>query len=103
MIPIQDTLSEMGCLQPPSLLKNDNSTSEGVVNNTIFPTKKNICGFNFTGYAAVKLKENSDIIGTQSYSTVDTTVPNIILQLIINAMPEHNISSISPYEYIFIS
>ena len=102
MIPIQDTLSEMGCLQPPSLLKNDNSTSEGVVNNTIFP-KKNICGFNFTGYAAVKLKENSDIIGTQSYSTVDTTVPNIILQLIMNAMPEHNISSISPYEYIFIS
>ena len=39
MITIQQTLYEMGLPQPPSPLQTDNSTAEGVFNNTIVPRK----------------------------------------------------------------
>ena len=39
MIPIRQALTEMGWEQPQSPLQTDNSTADGVVNNTIVPRK----------------------------------------------------------------
>ena len=39
IIPLQQTLYEIGCLQPPSPVQDVNSTAEGIVNNTIVPRK----------------------------------------------------------------
>ena len=39
MISIWQNLAEMGWLQPPSPVQTDNSSAEGVVNNTILPWK----------------------------------------------------------------
>ena len=39
MIPILQTISEMGWPEPPHPLKTNNSTAEGIVNNTIVPLK----------------------------------------------------------------
>ena len=39
MVPLRQALTEMGWPQPPSPLQTDNSTADGVVNNTIVPKK----------------------------------------------------------------
>ena len=90
MIPIRRTLTEMCWPQPPSPLQIDNSTTEGVVNNTIFPQKLNLWIYDFTGYAAAKHKVNSYINGLQAYWNGETTVPNIIHQIIMNSIARHS-------------
>ena len=37
MVPLRQTLKEMGWPQPPSPVQTDNSTAVGVINNTIVP------------------------------------------------------------------
>ena len=67
IIPINQTLSEMYCTQLIYLLQTYNSTSVGVVKNTIIPQKINIWIYAFTGYADKKLKVNSAITGSHAY------------------------------------
>ena len=66
MIPLQQTLAEIGWPQPPSPVQTDNSTTEGVVNNTIVPRKLNLWIYDFAGYAAKKRHVNSAITGPSS-------------------------------------
>ena len=67
MIPLRYNLSEMGCAKPPSPVKTDNSTAEGVVNNKIYHEKLNLWIYDFTGYTVQKHKVNSNITGPQIY------------------------------------
>ena len=57
----------MGWPQLPSPLQTNNSTAEGVFNNTIAPEKK-LWIYDFTGYATKKRKVYSAITGPQAYS-----------------------------------
>ena len=41
MVPMRQTLIEMGWPQPPTPIQTDNTTAEGVVNNTIVAKKLN--------------------------------------------------------------
>ena len=54
IICLQQTLSEMGWPQPPYPAQTDNSTAEGVVNNTIVIRKINLWIYGFTSYAVKK-------------------------------------------------
>ena len=90
----------MGWPQPSSTVQTDNSTAEGVVNNNIAPQKLNLWIYNFTGYAVEKHKVSYNITEPHVYSTGETTVPNIIYQIITNAIvqyiPGYNINHLSP-------
>ena len=70
-------------------LQTDNFTSEGIVNNIIVPQKLNLWIYAFTGYTAAKIRVGSGITGAQAYSTGETTVPNIIHQIIMNSILQY--------------
>ena len=74
-----------------------------VLSTTPLSQKINLWIYAFTGYVSEKLKVNSAITGPQAYSTGGTIVPNIICQIIMNAIvqyiPEQHISYISPAGY----
>ena len=80
MVPLRQSLVEMGWPQPRSPIKCDNSTAIGVSNETIIPRKKSQCTCSFTGCLAEMLKSSSVNSGHLVPTTWATTAPRTTSQ-----------------------
>ena len=90
-IPIRATLNALGHTQPPTPMKVDNSTANGILNSNI--RRKNprhlICGT--TGFATASNNNSLTFIGAQATRIKLTTSPNTIPRAIIKPF-DHSIS-----------
>ena len=73
MVPLRQTLTEMGWKQPPSPIQSDNYTELGMTNCTLIPRNQSIGTCALTGYNTGKRNTNFDYIGTRFQIIMVTT------------------------------
>jgi hypothetical protein len=76
MVPLQQTLIEIGWPQPCTPIQTENSTVNGVTNLTIVPQKTNPWIFAYGGSAAKSLNNSSATTGIRVVTTRKTTTPS---------------------------
>ena len=80
MVPIHQSLIEMGWPQPRSPIQCDNSTEIGVANKTIINHKKSQWTCSFNGFVADMLKASSGTSGHLAPTILATIAPRTIPQ-----------------------
>ena len=76
--PIRTALEEMGHPQPPTPIQTNNSTTAGIVTDSVKQKCSKAIDMRFTGSATVFARANTTFIGAKAPSTALTILPSTI-------------------------